>query len=155
MRGAVATCLAMIALCGCSDPPVPAEKLVEEPERYYGKKIQIRGKFRSGARCRIEGESTTYCKDCQFCRGPLVLDARIEGADDWPLILGGTWQFKDIRCVGPLNAIECWPIQPGKLYELTGFLERHKPLRFLVQDIKEIPPGRPRKDLGEPRRHRP
>src|SRR5207245_5016112 len=107
LRASLAVLLLALAACG---PPAskPAEEVLKDLGSYGGKIVTIRARFRSGARCRQgdSGEWRTYCKDCQYCRGPIVLATSstvAEGLDDWPLILGGTWDDKDIRCKGPLN----------------------------------------------------
>ena len=129
-------CSLFLIACG---PPkgVPVEEILADIDYHYGKTITIRTKIVSGARCRQDtesGEWKTYCKDCQFCKGPMVIDPgkKIESADDWPMILGGTWDYKDIRCKGPLNEIECHPFEFGKTYVIRGRLEKHKPPKLLL-----------------------
>lgn len=139
-RFATVLALALVtAVTACGDPKgTPVEKILEDIDLYYGKTITIRTQFRSGARCRLDsedGEWKTYCKDCQFCRGPIVVAP--EGAvetkvDDWPMILGGVWEFKDIRCTGPLNKVECYPFELGKTYVVRGTVEQSKPPKLFV-----------------------
>ncbi|MEM7677693.1 MAG: hypothetical protein AAF449_16985, partial [Myxococcota bacterium] len=103
----------------------------------------VKTKFRSGARCRLEtpnGEWKTYCRDCQYCRGPVVVDAPslpddVDNIDDWPLILGGTWDLKDIRCKGKLNEVTCHPFELGKTYIVQGTIENQRPRKLLVRNF--------------------
>ncbi len=130
--------LLLLAACG-APPAVPVEELVRDLGPSYGKVITVRTRFKSGARCRQgeDGKWKTYCKDCQYCRGPLVADlplaATASGAEDWPLIMGGTWEGQDIRCKGPLNQIECYPFELGKTYVVRGVLEHQRPPKLLVE----------------------
>lgn len=139
MLAKLATGLAIALVLAACGPPKgrPAAEVLADLEPHYGKTITIRATLRSGARCHQESEKwMAYCKDCQSCRGPLVVDAPgvdIEHADDWPMILGGTWEYKDIRCQGPLEKIECHPFTPGQTYVIRGFLERNRPPRLLVE----------------------
>jgi len=126
-------------LMACSAPEgTPVESILGDLNFHYGKTITVRTKLASGARCRVgdeEGEWKTYCKDCQYCRGPLVVSPdgeRSENELDWPMILGGTWEYQDIRCKGPLDEIVCYPFVPGRTYVIRGVLERHQPPRLLV-----------------------
>ena len=131
-------------LAGCSSEPIDAETLLANLEDHVGKRVVVRAQFRSGARCRLEtpdGEWKAYCKDCQYCRGPVVLhspsmpeDADI---DDWPLILGGTWKTRDIRCKGRLNEVECYPFEAGKTYIVRGTIENQRPRKLIVSDLWE------------------
>jgi len=131
----------MITACG---PPkgTPVTEILSDVDFHYGKTITIRTKFVSGARCRQgeEGEWKTYCKDCQYCKGPMVVDPgeKVGASPDWPMILGGTWEYKDIRCKGPLNKVECHPFEIGKTYVVRGKLEKHKPPKLLVSKFWEI-----------------
>ncbi len=145
--------LAALALvAGCKDRPVPAEEVIANLDRYLGKRVRMQAKLRSGARCRV-GETAadfkTYCKDCQFCNGPYVVDLGLppvettttatvtdEVPKDWPMILGGSHEYKPIRCRGPLNEIDCWPFELGKEYVLEGMLERHRPPRLMVDGFQ-------------------
>lgn len=139
---------------GCKEAPVSAQEVVDDLDRYLGKRIRMRAKLRSGARCRV-GETVadfkTYCKDCQFCNGPYVIDlgrpvvqttttATVADTDevpkDWPMILGGSHEYKPIRCRGPLNQVDCWPFEVGKEYVLEGLLERHRPPRLMVDGFQ-------------------
>jgi hypothetical protein len=130
----------LLASCG---PPkaVEAEEVLKNIQSLAGKRVVIRAKFRSGARCRTEKEPgegwKTYCENCQYCRGPIVLDTGKplpeEGSDDWPLILGGTYDGQDIRCKGPLNAVECHPFKEGKTYIVQGQIEAQRPPKLLVE----------------------
>jgi hypothetical protein len=125
---------------GCFGPPdaIEAEQLLKELDSHIGQRVVVKAKFKSGARCRQDdAEWKTYCKDCQYCRGPLVIDTGLdlpkEGLDDWPLVLGGTWDGEDIRCKGPLNQVECKPFELGKTYVVQGRLEASHPPKLLVQ----------------------
>jgi hypothetical protein len=142
-RFVVALMLSSIAACG---PPKAkdADEVLAHVSDYAGKLVTIKGRFRSGARCKLEkpdGKFMAYCKECQFCRGPVVFDTNLklpdEGLDDWPLILGGTWKGKDIRCVGPLNQIECYPFTLGKTYIVQGQIEHQRPYKLLVERFWE------------------
>lgn len=143
-RTALATCLALAVAAACGAPKaIPADELVKDLDAYLGKRVTVKTRFKSGARCRIgeEGEWKTYCKDCQYCRGPLVFDVpgtETSSAGDWPVILGGTWELKDIRCKGPLNKVECWPFTPGKTYVVRGKLEHQRPARLLVEEYWDV-----------------
>jgi hypothetical protein len=123
---------------------MPAEEILKDLDKYAGKRVVIQGKFKSGARCHLEKvtEWQTYCTDCQYCKGPLVLDTGLplpeEGLDDWPLILGGTYNGEDIRCKGPLNKVECKPFKEGKTYVVQGKIEVHRPPKLLVEKLWEI-----------------
>ncbi len=140
---------ACLALSACKPGnAVPAEEVVRNLDKHVGKRVLMRGKFKSGARCRLEtpdGEWKTYCKNCQFCRGPLVVDTGVDLADegiaDWPLVLGGTAKHKgkvvDIRCKGPLNKIECAPFELGKTYIVRGRIEKNKPPKLMVSEYWE------------------
>ena len=132
----------LVAACG---PPAskPIDEVLKDLDPYYGRAITIKTKLRSGARCRIgeKGDFKTYCKDCQYCRGPYVVEvsgARPNSESDWPMIMGGTWELGDIRCKGPLGQIECHPFELGKTYVIRGVLERHKPPKLLVSKFWKI-----------------
>lgn len=132
--------LTALLMTACGPPQgTPVKEILSDVDFYYGKTITIRSQFVSGARCRQgdDGEWRTYCKDCQWCKGPMVVDSdgKMEGGSDWPMIMGGTWEHKDIRCKGPLNKIECHPFKPGKTYVVRGKLEKHKPPKLLVSKI--------------------
>lgn len=134
-----------LGLAACGPPKAEdAEKVLKNIEVYAGKRIVIKARFRSGARCKQKKNEKwqTYCQDCQYCRGPVVLDTGLdlpeEGLDDWPLILGGTYKGQDVRCKGPLNAIECYPFTPGKSYIVQGKLEHQRPPKLLVEKFWEI-----------------
>lgn len=140
---------AMMTACG---PPrsVPADEVLAHVEAYAGKRVVMKTRFRSGARCRQESPEKkwrTYCKDCQFCRGPVVVDSQLTAEraaiDDWPMILGGTWKGRDIRCTGPLNAIECYPFVPGRLYVVQGKIEHQRPPKLLVEDFWDVDDSAP------------
>lgn len=140
----------MIAACG---PPKAqdADVIMKNIHEYAGKRVVIRAKFRSGARCgqpRELGEKwKTFCgsdKDCAYCRGPVVLDTggalnlSEEGLDDWPMILGGTYDGQDIRCKGPLNEVECFPFKVGKTYIVQGQIEAQRPPKLLVENFWDV-----------------
>jgi hypothetical protein len=127
----------LVAACG---PPssIEADALLANLDAHIGKRVVVKARFKNGARCRQdEGDWKTYCKDCQYCRGPFVIDSALnlpkEGLDDWPLILGGTYEGRDIRCTGPINAIDCYPFTPGQTYVVQGRLEASHPPKLLVQ----------------------
>lgn len=132
-----------LAMAGCSDVKT-AEEVLSELDVHYGKRLTMRARFRSGARCsaEVDGEFQTYCKDCQYCRGPIVVETTLSSTtaklDDWPMVLGGTWEGKPIRCSGPLSNLNCHPFKLGALYEVRGVLERHRPPRLLVEDFEEV-----------------
>ena len=139
--------IATVALgwvAACSGEPIDAESLIANLEQHVGKRVLVRSQFRSGARCRLEtpdGEWKAYCKDCQYCRGPVVMDTpsmpKDGEVDDWPIILGGTWRGRDIRCTGKLNEVECYPFVPGKTYVVRGLIENQRPRKLLVRDYWE------------------
>lgn len=138
-------CIALLATA-CTPDAKDADEVLANLDDHIGKRVTLKGKFRSGARCRVQdenGDFPTYCKnnDCQYCKGPVVLDTGIDAEEaklmDWPMILGGTWKGKDIRCRGPLNQIECWPKLEGKTYIVRGRLENQKPPKLIVADIIE------------------
>jgi hypothetical protein len=129
---------ALAAACG---PPkgVPVEEVLADLDAYRGRLVDVRAKLKSGARCRQgeDGEWKTYCKDCLYCRGPMVVDVGTTTStsaefDDWPMVLGGTYDLKDIRCKGPLNQVECFPFIEGKTYVIRGTIEFQRPPKLLV-----------------------
>ena len=136
---------AIMGLGGCLPEPVDADRVLADLDAYYGKSIVMRAQFRSGARCSVADENgmfRTYCKgDCRYCKGPLVVDSSLDlkenGLSDWPMILAGSWNNRDIRCRGPLENVRCYPFEPGKTYVVRGRLEAHRPPRLLVQDFWE------------------
>lgn len=133
----------LLILTGACVPrdAMSVDEVLKDLDSYYGRRITVKAKFRSGARCRQgdDGEWKTYCKDCQYCRGPVVVDSGItpkdEEVDDWPMILGGTHEMQDIRCKGPLNQVECYPFTPGKMYIVRGRLEKQHPPKLLVAEF--------------------
>lgn len=137
--------IALSGLVACTPTPKDVDEILAHLNENMGKHVVLKARFRSGARCRIgkdEGEWKTYCKDdCQYCKGPLVVDSRVKGEDvdldDWPLTLGGTHDGKPIRCEGPLNEVKCFPFEPGKTYVVRGLLEKHHPPRLMVSDFWE------------------
>jgi len=135
----LAVSVVTIAVAAACSPPegVPAERVLRNIDAYIGRTIDMRAKFRSGARCHLEApEWKTYCKDCQYCKGPMVVDLGTTTStetEDWPMVLGGTYKYQDVRCKGPLNEIECYPFVLGKEYVVRGFIERYRPPRFIVQ----------------------
>lgn len=144
-----ATCLAfLVSSCG---PPkaTDAEVVLANIKSHYGKRVVMRAKFRSGARCHQKaevGKWQTYCVDCQVCRGPIVVDTgkpvdETVELPDWPMILGGTYKGRDIRCKGALNAVECWPFVEGKTYIVQGELESQQPPKLLVERFWEVEEG--------------
>lgn len=121
---------------GCNEEPKEAADIVDQIDRYIGKRITMKAKFRPGIRCRLdigdEEKWVTYCRDCQVCKGPFVVDLDGADAEAWPMVLGGTWDMKDIRCKGPLNDVECYPFEIGKTYIVEGVLERSTPPKLFV-----------------------
>ena len=70
--------LTALLMTACGPPQgTPVKEILSDVDFYYGKTITIRSQFVSGARCRQgdDGEWHTYCKDCQWCKGPMVVDA--------------------------------------------------------------------------------
>ena len=139
--------LATVGLTGCTEEPLDAEQLLAELDQHVGKRVVVRASFRSGARCRLEtpdGDWKTYCRGCQYCRGPVVLASpslpKDVQVDDWPLILGGTWRGRDIRCTGKLNEVECYPFELGPRYIVRGRIEDQRPRKLLVSDFRLDPP---------------
>jgi hypothetical protein len=134
----IAIVLGTLAACG---PPtaVPVETVIDALPSYLGKRLTVRATLRSGARCRqgLDGVWQTYCKDCQYCRGPVVVNGTVNStkAEDWPMILGGTFDNQPIQCEGPLHRIQCHPFVPGKPYILRGRLEHHTPPRLMVREF--------------------
>ncbi len=131
----------LLGLIACGPPSsIPAKTVLKNLDSHLGQRLVIKTKLKSGARCKIvtEGGWKTYCgNDCQYCKGPMVIDSGVdlkeEGLNDWPMILGGTWKGKDIRCKGPLNKIECYPFELGKTYVIQGRVEKHHPPKLLVR----------------------
>ncbi len=152
--------LLLIVLSSACGPPkaIKMDDLLGNLPAYLGKRIVVKGRFRSGARCKLDEQSgwVTYCKDCQYCRGPLVAESALtpkkEGLDDWPLILAGTWEGQDLRCKGPLNEVSCGPLEPGKLYVIRGRIERHRPPKLFVDKVwtlDEEPSSKPQADAQD------
>lgn len=134
--------LGLLATAACKPDPLDAEELLKNIDQHVGKRVVVKAKFKSGARCKLEeGEWKTYCKDCQYCRGPLVIDTDLDlertGLDDWPLVLGGTYEGKDIRCKGKLNEVKCYPFEPGRTYVVQGLIEASHPPKLIVQEYWE------------------
>lgn len=133
-----------LSAASCGPPKaMDAKEVLNNLSDYAGKRVVIRTKFRSGARChQATKEWQTYCKDCQFCRGPLVVDVGTEelpeSADDWPMIIGGTWKGQDIRCKGPLGSVECYPFKEGKTYIVQGEIEQQRPPKLLLENFWEV-----------------
>lgn len=140
-RVAVVSLFTASLLASCGPPKsVQADEVVKNLQKYAGKRVAIKTKLKSGARCRQEvGQKwQTYCTDCQYCRGPVVVDVggfdlKDEGIDDWPMILGGTHDGQDIRCKGPLNQVECFPFKEGITYIVEGKIEAQRPPKLLVE----------------------
>ena len=141
----VTTTLLALALTavGCKPDAKDADVILANLDDYVGQRVVMKASFRAGARCRIgdeDGEWKTFCgskNDCQYCRGPLVVNAGDKEADldDWPMILGGTHEGKPIKCQGPLNEVKCFPFEPGKTYIVRGLIEAHHPPRLMVSDF--------------------
>ena len=82
----LAACLSLLlvtAACGAPEA-VPVEEVLKDLPRYARKRIVMRTRFKSGARCRQGEDGTwrTYCKDCQYCRGPIVATSERQNAPD-------------------------------------------------------------------------
>lgn len=127
----------------CGPPAAkPVEEVLNNLDLYRGKPVVIKTKLRSGARCRQgeDGEWKTYCKDCVYCRGPLVVDAVSTSTkvDDWAMILGGTYEMEDIRCKGKLGEVKCWPFDLEKTYVIQGVVEKQRPPKLLVEKFWEV-----------------
>jgi hypothetical protein len=137
----LAASAASLGACTPTDAP-EAEEILADLPRHLGKRVTFKARFRSGARCRMndpEAGWKTYCKDCQYCRGPLVVDAALRpgehGLDDWPMILGGTYEGQDVRCRGPLGAVVCQPLEPGKRYIVRGLLTDQSPPKLMLDEV--------------------
>lgn len=134
-----------LAAAGCTEDPKNVDEVLENFPEYAGKRILLKTKLRSGARCRVgdkDGEFRTYCKgDCQYCKGPLVVASSVKtkeaDLDDWPMILGGIHEGKPIKCKGPLNEVTCEPFDLDKTYVIRGIIEKHHPPRLMVTDFWE------------------
>lgn len=127
----------------CQPAPKSAQEILENVDKHIGKRITITAKLRAGVRCKLDtedGEWKTYCRDCQTCKGPFVVDLgqKSNEFEDWPMILGGTWKRKPIRCEGPLNDVECYPFEPGQKYVLEGVLENSNPPKLFVDGFRKI-----------------
>lgn len=134
--------LTLLVACG---PPSsqPVEEVLKDLDAYYGREITIRARFKAGVRCRINsGVWQTYCGDCQYCEGPLVVDvpeaALPADANAQPMVLRGRWKKQDIACAGPLNHVRCYPIKVGAPYVVRGVLERRDPPRLVVSFLWPI-----------------
>lgn len=132
----------LFVLSACQTEPKDAREILENVDAYIGKRVTMKAKLRAGVQCKLEtedGEWKTYCRNCQFCRGPFVVDLGQDSDEfaDWPMVLGGTWKQRDIRCKGPLNEVECYPFEPGKTYVLEGVLERSNPPKLFVDGFRE------------------
>lgn len=133
----------MGAALGCQTDAPDAQQVIAELDEHIGRRVTIKARFRPGIRCRLDtedGQWKTYCRDCQVCRGPYVVDLgkKSEDASDWPMVLAGTWKMRDIRCSGPLNDIECYPFEIGKTYVVEGLLERSSPPKLYVDDFRLV-----------------
>ena len=111
-------------------------------EEHAGKRVVMEVELQSGARCRVgqgPDDFKTYCKDCQWCIGPLVVQSSqpTDGELDWPMTLGGTHAGKPIRCEGPLNEVKCHPFELGKKYVIRGSIEKTTPPKLLVSEFWE------------------
>ena len=144
MKRVVITLLFTLASWGCGPPnAVDVDEALKNIDQHLGQRLVIKARFKSGARCKqADGEWKTYCKDCQYCKGPLVVDTKLdlqkEGLADWPLVLAGTYEGQDIRCKGKLNEVKCYPLELGKLYIVQGRLEASHPPRLLVQKYWDV-----------------
>jgi hypothetical protein len=136
--------LVCLALAACTPASKPADEVVSHLHDYLGEKVVVEVQLRSGARCRVgkyEGEFKTYCRDCQYCRGPLVVDVPgldpDTAVDDWPLVLGGMHDGQPIKCEGKLGEVECHPFDLDKKYVIRGSIERTHPPKLLVSEFWE------------------
>ena len=129
---------------GCRAEALSPVEVLANPELYFGKHIRIQARLRAGLRCRLETEDKkwrTYCRDCQICRGPFVVDLPEKDRSaypDWPMVLGGTYNQRDIRCKGPLNKVECYPFEPGHTYILEGLFIRTQPPKLFIDNFQEV-----------------
>jgi len=134
---------ALLLAAACTPAAKSADEVVANLDEYLGEKVVVEVALRSGARCRVgqyEGDFKTYCRDCQYCRGPLVVDVMgSEGreVDDWPLVLGGTHDGQPIKCEGKLGEVECHPFDLEKRYVIRGSIERTHPPKLLVSEFWE------------------
>ncbi|MEM1024049.1 MAG: hypothetical protein AAGD10_06190 [Myxococcota bacterium] len=133
---------AILVLTGCSPTVHTADEVLGALPEHLGEKVVMEVELFSGARCRVgEGPSDfkAYCRDCQYCSGPLVVrtNEEHEGVDDWPMVLGGTHAGRPIRCEGPLNEVACHPFEPGKTYVIRGSIEKTHPPKLLVSAFHE------------------
>jgi hypothetical protein len=131
-----------MALAACTPTAKPVQEIVSDLDTYVGEKVVVTTKLRSGARCRVDagGEFKAYCRDCQYCKGPLVVDtgrALPTDVADWPLVLGGTHGGQPIRCEGPLNEVRCRPFDLDRTYVIRGSIEATAPPKLLVSDFWE------------------
>lgn len=145
-RNILSLTFALGLLGGCTADPKNVDDVLGDFSAHAGKRILLKTKLRSGARCRIgdeEGQWKTYCKgdECQYCSGPVVVASNVKpssaGLDDWPMILGGIHEGKPFKCKGPLNKVSCGPFDLDKTYVLRGIIEKHHPPRLMVTDFWE------------------
>ncbi len=128
-----------IGALGCAEGPLDAAKLVSELDSHLGKKVTVKAKLRTGIRCRLDtedGRFMTYCRDCQVCKGPFVLD--VPGVEGWPVVLAGVWEGQAIQCRGKLNQVKCHPFEPGATYVIEGLLSRSNPPKLHVDDFRLV-----------------
>lgn len=144
LRAALAALTLAVFGVACTPSAKPVEDILGDLDQYLGEKVVVKTALRSGARCRVgkyENEFKTYCRDCQFCQGPLVVDAPSidpdTPVDDWPLILGGVHRGEPIRCEGKLNEVECHPFDLSKQYVIRGSIEKTHPPKLLVSEFWE------------------
>lgn len=124
----------------CTPTAKPVEEIIDHLPDYIGEKVVVTTQLRSGARCRVDadGEFKTYCRDCQYCKGPVVVDTGgplPSHVADWPLVLGGTHRGQPIRCEGPLEDVVCHPFELGPRYVIRGSIEATSPPKLLVSDF--------------------
>lgn len=131
----------LLALGACRGEPKTAKEIIDHLDEYTGKHVRMIAKFKAGIRCKLDtedGEWKTYCGDCQVCKGPYVVDLSDEDGEEWPLVLGGTYDYKDVRCKGELNAVECHPLEVGKTYVVEGLIERTNPPKLYLDDFELV-----------------
>ncbi len=125
-----------LALVACTRQPMEAEALIANLEDHVGEYVLVRAQFQSAAECSLvtpDGEWMTYCGDCQYCRGPMVVDARSEAAQKNPLVVVGAYDLRAVRCEGKLNEVQCRPFEPGKTYVVDGLIANERPRKLLVR----------------------
>ncbi len=134
--------LCAVLMAACSPTVRPVDEVVANLDDFLGEKVVVRTRLKSGARCRVgeeAGDFKAYCRDCQYCRGPVVVDVPglepSSAVDDWPLIISGTHRGSSIKCQGKLNEVTCEPFDLSKTYVIRGSIEKTRPPKLLVSDF--------------------